>query len=160
MRIDYLADHPELAPILAAWHHAEWQALLPGWTLAQAEAGLRSHTGRRQVPTTVVAVEGEEPLGSASLLEADLDDWDHLSPWLASVFVRPDCRGRGLGQALVTRAVEEAAALGVGVLYLFTAGQVGFYEKLGWGPWVRTWHHGTEVVIMRRRVVGALSGMA
>src|SRR4029077_14623252 len=120
-----LADHLELAPLLADWHYREWAGLLPGWSRAQAEAELRSHTGRRQIPTTFVAVEDGWPLGSASLLEADLDGWEQLTPWDASVFVAPAFRGRGLGRQLVGRAVEEAKALSVPVVYLFTAGQEG-----------------------------------
>jgi predicted N-acetyltransferase YhbS len=151
MRIDYLADHLELAPLLASWHYQEWAALLPDWSRTQAEAELQSHTGRRQIPTTLVALQDGRLLGSASWLEADLDGWEHLSPWVASVFVIPEFRGRGLGRALVRRAVEEARALGVTVIYLFTAGQAGYYEKLGWELWQRTEHHGRDVVIMRRR---------
>jgi predicted N-acetyltransferase YhbS len=151
MHIAYLADHPGAAPLLAAWHHAEWQALLPGWTHQQALAELQSHTGRRQIPTTFVALDGDRVVASASLLTADLDGWEHLSPWVASVYVLPECRGAGLGRRLVARAVEEARALGVPTVYLFTAGQEAYYARLGWLPLARTRHHDHEVVIMRRQ---------
>ena len=148
--IDYLADHPEVAPLLAAWHHREWADLLPGWSREQAEAELRSHVNRRAVPTTFVALDGGRPVGSASLLASDLDGWEHLAPWVASVYVIPDRRGQGLGRRLVARAVEEARALGVPAVYLCTAGQHEYYARLGWSPLCRTAHHGREVVIMHR----------
>jgi predicted N-acetyltransferase YhbS len=151
MRIDYLADHLEMAPLLAAWHYQEWRALLPEWSLAQALAELQSHTGRCRVPTTLVAVEDGLPLGSASLIEADLDGWEHLTPWLASVYVIPERRGRGLGKLLVARVIEEARALAVPTVYLFTAGQQGYYEQLGWAPLQRARHHRAEVVIMHHQ---------
>jgi predicted N-acetyltransferase YhbS len=151
MRIDYLADHLEMAPVLAAWHHGEWQALLPEWSLAQAVAELQGHTGRRQVPTTFVAVERGRPVGSASLIAADLPGWEHLSPWVASVYVVPERRGRGLGRRLVARAVAEAGALGVPAVYLFTAGQQAYYERQGWEPLERVKHRQAEVTILRRR---------
>jgi predicted N-acetyltransferase YhbS len=151
MRIDYLADHLEMSPLLASWHYQEWEALLPDWSFAQALAELQSHTGRRQVPTTLVAIEDDRPIGSASLLEADLVGWEHLSPWLASLFVAPEFRGRGLGRELVSRVVEEAKALGVSVVYLFTAGQADYYQRLGWQPCQLAEHHGREVLIMQRR---------
>src|SRR5947209_3299252 len=110
MRIDYLADHLELAPLLASWHYEEWSALLPEWSLEQALADLQTHTGRCQIPTTFVALEGGRPVGSASLLATDLDGWQHLSPWLASVFVLAEFRGQGFGRQLVERVVEEARA--------------------------------------------------
>ena len=30
MQLDYFADHLDLAPLLAAWHHREWADLLAG----------------------------------------------------------------------------------------------------------------------------------
>jgi predicted N-acetyltransferase YhbS len=150
MEIAYLADHLGLAPLLANWHYREWADLLPGWTREQAEIELCSHSGHRQIPTTFVAIENGQPLGSASLLKSDLDCWEHLSPWIASVFVAPPFRRRGLGRQLVSRGVEEAKALGVPVIYLFTAGQAGYYQKLGWQPWRLADHAGRSVTIMRR----------
>src|SRR5262245_27698475 len=132
MRIDYLANHMEMAPLLAEWHYQEWAALLPNWSLGEAQAELQSHTGQRQIPTTLVAIEDGQPVGSASLLAEDLAGWHHLSPWFASVFVIPDRRRRGLGRQLVSQVVEEASELGVAVVYLFTAGQANYYQRLGW----------------------------
>jgi predicted N-acetyltransferase YhbS len=150
MRIDYLADHLDLAPLLAARHYQEWAALLAEWSLNEAQADLQSHTGRRQIPTTFVAIEQERLLGSASLLAKDLEGWEHLSPWLASVYVLPEFRGRGLGRQLVTHAVEEARTLGVATMYLFTAGQAAFYERLGWQLLRLTEHRGRSVTIMHQ----------
>ena len=150
MHIDYLADHPDAAPLLAAWHHDEWKDLLPGWTHEQALAELRSHTGRRQIPTTFIAVDQGRVVASASLLTADLDGWEHLSPWVASVYVVPERRGMGIGRQLIARAVEEAAALGVPEVYLFTTGREAYYARLGWTPLYRATHHGRDVIIMRR----------
>jgi predicted N-acetyltransferase YhbS len=151
MQIDYLIDHPDAVPLLARWHVAEWAALYPGWTEQAAEAELRGHTGRRQIPTTLVAVEDGRPLGSVSLLTADLEGHDDLSPWLASLYVVPERRGRGLGRQLVARAVEEARALAVPDLYLFTPGQEGLYRRLGWSRLRLVRHQGREVVVMRLR---------
>jgi predicted N-acetyltransferase YhbS len=150
MRIDYLADHVEWAPLLASWHYQEWKDLLPNWTFDEALAELQSHSESHRIPTTFVAVENDAPRGSASLLAKDLPGWECWSPWVASVFVMPECRGRGLGRRLVARAVEEAGALGVPAVYLFTAGQQGYYHKLGWRPLRTTLHHGRELAIMWR----------
>jgi hypothetical protein len=53
---------------------------------------------------------------------------------------------------LVARAVEEARALAVPIIYLYTAGQQGYYERLGWEPLERVRHYQTEVVIMQQRM--------
>jgi N-acetylglutamate synthase-like GNAT family acetyltransferase len=154
--IDYLANHVEMAPVLARWHTGEWRNLLPDWTPEQAEAELRSHVTCRGIPTTFIAIEGKHPIGSASLIESDLDGSDSLTPWVASVYVVPGCRGRGIGRQLVARAVEQARALGFASVYLWTAGQQAYYERLGWLPVERAQSHGHPVVIMRRRSWGEL----
>ena len=132
IRIEYLSDHIDSIPDLAKWHHEEWKELLTAWTFEQAVDELRTHTGRRQVPTTLVAFEGSRMIGSASLLASDLDGWQHLSPWLASVYVQRDQRGKGIGRRLVKRVAEEARELGFMALHLWTEGQRALYEHLGW----------------------------
>jgi predicted N-acetyltransferase YhbS len=154
MELDYLADHPEFVPVLAAWHHAEWARYYAAWPLEQVAAELASHTGRCQVPTTFVAVGDGRPLGSASLIVADLDGWEHLSPWLASVFVAPDHRGQGIGKRLVERVAEEATRLGFPAVYLWTPGQRDYYERLGWECVETVRRPLAEVTVMRRLLDG------
>ncbi|MFO1353008.1 MAG: GNAT family N-acetyltransferase [Gammaproteobacteria bacterium] len=146
--IDYLADHLDWAPLLGAWHHREWRALMPDWSLAEAIAELASHTGRRMIPTTLVAVRDGEPLGSVSLLLEDLPELRPYSPWLASLYVLPAARGAGIGRALARRAMQDAAALGVTELFLFSAGQQGFYQKLGWTRRAEFDCHGQPASVM------------
>lgn len=131
----YLSDYPQLAPQLAALHHAEWGELMPGWSAAQALSELQSHRQRSAIPTTLLALDkaaGADLVGSVSLLAEDDPRLPGYSPWLASLYVLPAWRGRGYGAALVQRAVQEAARIGVPRLYLFTAGQQNFYARLGW----------------------------
>src|SRR4051812_20450451 len=65
---------------------------------------LACHAEPDSIPLTLVAAEGNEPVGSVSLVESDLTGWDHLTPWLASLYVRPDWRGQGIGKLLVGHA--------------------------------------------------------
>jgi predicted N-acetyltransferase YhbS len=157
MPIEYLADNMHFAPQLAAWHHAEWRRHYASWTMEQAEAQLRSHMGHCRIPTTFVALEEGCVLGSVSLLEADLDGHEHLSPWLASLFVIPAKRGRGLGKMLVARVVQEASNLGFPALYLWTPGQQAYYERLHWECIAHTLHRDGEIAIMRRTLREAKS---
>ena len=132
-RIAPLAEQPGLAPQLARWHHREWAHLYSDWTLEGAEAELRDHAGRTGLPTTLVALEGEQCLGSASLVQVDAPELaDRGDAWLASLYVRPEARGRGLGAALVRAIVALAAREGLPRLCLFTPGQAAFYARLGW----------------------------
>lgn len=132
MRIEFLADHPEAIEILARWHYSEWHQLIPDWSLEKARRELAEHTGRTTIPTTLVAIEGTEVVGSTSLLVEDLPEWKQLTPWVASVFVAPAWRGRGVGSRLVARAVEVAGQTGAATVYLLTPGQEAFYRRLGW----------------------------
>lgn len=148
MQIDYLADHLHFAPMLARWHYDEWRELLPQWSYAEALADLQSHTRRGCIPTTFVAVEGGQLVGSVSLLTTDIENWQHLSPWLASLFVIPAQRGKGVGSKLVARVIAEAKRLQAAKLYLFTAEQEDFYRKLNWSVHERVDFHGHAVTVM------------
>jgi len=72
-----------------------------------------------------------------------------LSPWLASVFVPPEHRGKGIGTALTRRIMDEAKALDVGTLYLFTPDRETFYSRLGWTVLERPEYRREQIVIMK-----------
>ena len=88
VRIEYLSDHPEALPKLAEWQHAEWGYLRLGDTLEKRMVRLGGMSKRDCIPLTVVALEENEVLGSASLIEHDMETRMELAPWLAGVFVR------------------------------------------------------------------------
>ena len=76
-----------------------------------------------------------------------------LSPWLAGVFVAPEQRRRGIGEALVERVVQETRALSILQLYLYTAGSGALYLRLGWSVVERTFYRELwgeqEITIMK-----------
>ncbi|MGY8814065.1 MAG: GNAT family N-acetyltransferase, partial [Gammaproteobacteria bacterium] len=71
-----------------------------------------------------------------------------LSPWLAGVFVAPQCRNLGIGSQLVRHVMQEACDAEIKKLYLFTPDQEQFYEKLGWTTFSREEYQGTPVTVM------------
>ena len=148
MRIAYLADHREQIPRLAEWLHAQWGYLHEDDSVERRGLRLESRATRGGVPVTFVAVEGETLLGSASLVVDDLETRPELTPWLASVFVAPEHRGRGVASALVRRVVEEARSSGIDRLYLWTTDQERLYARLGWAPVERTRFQGEDIVVM------------
>jgi GNAT superfamily N-acetyltransferase len=151
MRIDFLADHPQHALTLARWHHREWGALMRDWTLADAERELTGHCTRRTIPTTLVLLdpdEGDALRGSVSVLDVDASEFRELSPWLASLYVAPPVRGRGLGAGLVGAAVSFAREQGVPRLYLFTPEHTRFYAQLGWSELDQRLLGGRQVALM------------
>lgn len=132
VRFAWLSEVPQHAPRLAQWHVAEWSALIPGFNVPDLLAEFATHDGGLKIPTTLVALDADELLGSVSLLDNDHDDIRDYSPWLASLYVRPDQRGRGLGIDLVRRCEDMAQRLGIERLFLYTSGQEPFYRTLGW----------------------------
>jgi GNAT superfamily N-acetyltransferase len=153
MRIEYLADNVALIPIIARWHHEEWGYFNPGDSVEKRIATLQTHLGRNQIPTTFVSLSKGILLGSASLVPHDMDTRMDLSPWLASMYVTPEHRSRGIGTALVQRVLEEAVELSVETLYLFTPDREGFFASLGWSVVERTEYRGQQVVIMALHIM-------
>lgn len=148
MTIDYLADHPEFVSVLAQWQHEEWGHLRGGDTLEARLVRLRAQRDRDRIPLTVVAHTDGEVLGSASLIQHDMDTRMELSPWLASVFVSPAHRRQGIGAALVRRIMEEAGKLKVPLLYLYTVHREALYASLGWTFLERSPYREQNVAIM------------
>lgn len=150
MHIVDLRDAPQHIPQLAAWHHEQWSYLNPGQSLAHRVDGLRDHLRPAPLPRTFVAVEPHgQPMGSASLVAHDMDTHPELTPWLASVFVAPIHRRKGIGAALVRAVMEAAREAGIETLYLFTPDQASFYRSLGWRTVATEPYRGDEVTLMQ-----------
>ena len=150
MNIEYLADHPEFITELANLHFAEWSHLNPGESLAQRTDRLRRLCGRHGVPSFLVAFDGSELIGSASLIERDMDNHTELTPWLADVFVKPGFRRRGIASLLIRRIEDVARSAGISNLYLYTPSAASLYRRLGWTAVEHCRYKGIDVVIMSR----------
>lgn len=146
--LHYLENRPHHIPALAAWHFAQWGELNPANDVAARIARLQSHLQRGAVPTTFIACDGEQLLGSASLVVSDLDIRPELTPWLASVFVAPAARNRGVGTLLVQRVMSEVHAIGLPRLHLFTLDREKFYAEMGWRLLERTIWRAREIAVM------------
>jgi GNAT superfamily N-acetyltransferase len=153
VQIAYLADIPELVPLLAEWHHHQWRHLAGARTLEERKARLVHHLQRNAIPTTFVAWQKDQPLGSASLVANDMDVLPEWIPWLANVFVLPDYRRQGIGAMLVQRVATEAANLGYPRLYLYTLDQMHLYETLGWHVLHQRPYRGHDMTVMARDLI-------
>ena len=140
VQIELLIGHSHLAPVLGAWHHEEWGHLYAPevWDLPTAVREFEAMTQPGSVDRTWVAFEGasrsvDAVLGSVSLIATDdLAGFEHLTPWLASMFVTPAARGRGVAVALIDALLAGARAVGHATVYLFTSGQEQFWGERGW----------------------------
>ncbi|MDP1964939.1 MAG: GNAT family N-acetyltransferase [Reyranella sp.] len=148
MRIAPLVERPDLAAQVAAWGFAEWGHLNPGQTLEQRVIRIQGKMNVDRVPIAFVALDEDGGIvGTASLIFDDLEG-DPRNPWLASVYVPPVHRKKGVASALV-RTVEDAARrLGYTRLYLFTSTAPKLYADLGWRPLEQCDYRGDHIQIM------------
>lgn len=131
MRISNLRDRPEFADQVAdrGWHAWWTQSGVP---LSAYRAGLEQMISGEGIPTAFVAHDGETYLGSALLIDNDLDERPLYGPWIAALWVEPDARRQGLAQALTDAARAEAKRLGIAILYLCaTPENSPYYEARG-----------------------------
>ncbi|PUA28391.1 MAG: GNAT family N-acetyltransferase [Cellvibrio sp. 79] len=149
MKIIDLREAPQHIPTIARWHFDEWGYLNPGKTLEYRIERMQRYIAANPIPSMLIAVEGDAVLGTAALVEADMDNHPELTPWLASVFIREDQRGLGLGKKLVQALMDFAGKQNLERLYLFTPDQSGFYAKLGWKTFAQETYRDTPVTIMQ-----------
>jgi predicted N-acetyltransferase YhbS len=143
-RIEPLGDHPDLVALICEWHLREFDPT------GDMDFWLRTRTREvRQggVPCAWIAFADQEPIGSVSLVESNMDTRKDLTPWLAALFVVPEHRGRGIGTALVRRCEREAAMAGFARLYLYTTG-VEYYRRLQWVVLAEEVYEGSPWTIM------------
>jgi N-acetylglutamate synthase-like GNAT family acetyltransferase len=148
LSIQPLFRHPHHAHTLARWHFLEWRHLYNDWSLIAAHEELLLQQNA-DIPTTLVALDGNDVIGSVSLIHDDhLTGFQHLTPWLASLYVRDDWRGNGVGARLVIAAQAHARALGVARIYLFTPAQREFYVDKGFRDFDKGLAAGEPVTVM------------
>lgn len=150
MKVVPLVERPDLVEQVSAWGFAEWGHLNPGQTLEERTARIRGKMNVDRVPIAFVALDEEGRIvGTASLIFDDLEG-DPRNPWLASVFVSPERRKKGIASALV-RTVEDAARrIGYSRLYLFTSSAPTLYAGLGWRALEQRDYRGEHIQVMDR----------
>ena len=72
-------------------------------------------------------------LGSAFLIQSDMEERPQYSPWVAAVWVEAAKRRRGVGRALIAEAAKTAGSLGYRAAYICCWPDLeGFYSRIGW----------------------------
>lgn len=148
MKIEYLADHKEMIPVLARWSHEQWSALYPKRTLADVEQLMLRRSRRKRLPLCLLGLINDCVIGMVSLKIHDLESRQDLSPWLAGLYVKKEMRNRGAGTELVKAIEQKAQQLQIKTLYLYTPDAAGFYSKLGWTVLEKTVWNNHPVTLM------------
>ena len=155
LTVDYLANHPEAIPQLARWSFDEWRRYIEyrGRSFDDVVAGYRQRVNTDALPLAVVAIaDNDAVIGTGALMDADLPLRPDLTPWLASIFVAPEHRGRGVASMIVERLVNEATRLDRKRLYLWTSSAAPLYARLGWQEIEKLEYCGSESSVMLREL--------
>ncbi len=145
--ITYMPDDDKVVLTVARWHHETWGSITGRSVEIRAEE-MNSHRESRSIPLTRVGWVDGTPVGTAALDAHDMSTHMVLTPWLASVYVEPEYRRRGIGEQLCRAVVEDAHRLGVETLYLFTPDKMDYYAAMGWRALFRESYRGEDVTVM------------
>ncbi|MBL8903001.1 MAG: GNAT family N-acetyltransferase [Rhizobiales bacterium] len=124
-------DSPELE-ICAAWRY---EAFLKscGYSLDENGAQLaKLATQPDEYETALIALADGHLAGICLLVLREFEPLHDVSPWLASLYVAPEFRKRGVARMLVAAIEEQARGHGVARLHFYTGDAEKFYLKCGW----------------------------
>jgi amino-acid N-acetyltransferase len=91
-------------------------------------AGLGAEVPERQIGRWVVAREAGQVVACGSLEAVG------TAGLLRSIAVSPSRRRRSIGSTLVSVLLDDAAELGIGMVFAFTRDAAGFFRRLHWKP--------------------------
>ena len=83
-------------------------------------------------PITFISTIDDECVGTVSVFENDFKERPQYSPWLASLYVKPEYRDRKIGQQLITYLLNYLKTLNYSEVYLKTENASEYYKKRGW----------------------------
>jgi predicted N-acetyltransferase YhbS len=131
LRITHLFNQAHLIEDVAQMIYDEfWRDVVNGMSVADLAAHLRTATSATHIPLSLIAMQGDQLVGTINLIENDDGARRHLRPWLAALVVRADLRDQQIGTQLVNALLTEARAMNIRTLYFGTDGP-GFYQRLG-----------------------------
>ncbi len=137
-------------PTAAKWLNDEWGVEL-GYDLSETMAWC-TDLARAEDETVIVATRKDRLIGTILVVECDLEDHEHLTPWISGFYVPVSERGKSIGEALIQAACDWARQKGYATLYLYALkGRLtAFYERLGWAVMSEFARNGQTFQIMQR----------
>ena len=131
-----LKDLPAYAPILAYWSYRKWYRNR-NVEFDHLIKSYRKRADDKSLPISWIAIEDGMPVGMVSLKDNDLWSRKDINPWLASLYVEPDFRRRGIGEQLINAVIQRARELNLARLHLFLDSEElstleEYYVKRGW----------------------------
>jgi len=153
MDIKFLADRPDAVPTVARWYYDEWGHEESGNSFEATCERLERKLNRETIPIPIIACDTDgSVIGAAQLKFREMDIFPQREIWLGGVYVAEDGRGRGVGAALVSGAIDLAEALKIPEVWLQTeALDGGLYTRFGWVLVEKLKHKGKNIAVMVRK---------
>jgi predicted N-acetyltransferase YhbS len=136
---------PELE-ICARWRAESFAVLATD--VGRERRSLDAFVADRTQQVALVARRSGEAAGTCLLVPSEIEPVHTVSPWLAGLYVAPEHRRYGVGEALVRAIEQEARHRGHPRLFLYTTDAAGFYQRLGWTIIDRTSWKGFDTALM------------
>ena len=142
LKLTPLNESPDDAQVVLEWTLDLWGDHIPGYSRQDwidfyqngKYANYQSWSGNGQ-ELIYIGKQGGEIVGAISLVDFDdLDEFRHLTPWIAAFIVNPRLRNAGIGSQMLGLLEEEAEKYGIKVLHLWTEDKSEFYQKRGYSP--------------------------
>ena len=157
--IRYLSEVPRFIDPLSALLNAEFDISHDGAALVARRARLESYAVSGEIPFTRVLTLGEALAGTVSLLNHDLFGLEERypwGPWMASLYLLPEYRGRGWADLLQDDLFRILQLRGIGEVYLWTTDHlVPYYQARNWTGIGSVSYRGLAAVVMKRGTKGA-----
>lgn len=141
MKLIPLSESPSDGDLPLQWSLELWGDHIPGYSRQDwvdfyengKKANFNKWDGEGQ-ELIFIGKRDKEVVGAISLVDFDgLEEFRHLTPWVAAFIVNPHLRGEGIGGKMLATLEGKAKTLGVKVLHLWTEDRSTFYLKRGYG---------------------------
>jgi GNAT superfamily N-acetyltransferase len=153
MKFEYLADNPNLIPIIANWYFEEWGYLTKGKTLDKEIENLQIYLNKDRIPFILLAIDNNELLGAAQLKFHEMTIYPDKDHWLGGVYVSKKHRGNGIARKIIQELMLIAKKMHVKTLYLQTQNlNGGLYSRMGWLPIEQVNYRNIDVLVMEKAI--------
>jgi N-acetylglutamate synthase-like GNAT family acetyltransferase len=155
----FLMDKPEYIEEMAKIFYNEWQDTYHSFGLHNLQDVIQDMkdqyiSNRDQLPILMIALDNRNQnlVGTIGLEKSDVsagNPYHNTTPWLASLYVKPEYRGEGIAKYMINKMLELSKQLNYTHAWLWTRTAPGLFEKLGFHLVEKVQHAGLDIMIMR-----------
>jgi predicted N-acetyltransferase YhbS len=131
IKIQNLLLYPQNIEMVANWIHQEFGKGNPDRTLEYVINRFKNRN-LNKIPLSLIALIDNECVGVVSIFDNDLETRPELTPWLAGLYVNPNCRCKGVADKLITGVLKICKNINYNTVFLRTEHTSDYYKKHGW----------------------------